>query len=99
MLPPLARLDVPLEAVAQVVQELGDDGVTDLVAQGLNRHSQRADTLARPDSGSAAAVGCTNASRSRNKVVSIAVVRFRPPTLRVRSGGSWVLASSSRSPR
>jgi hypothetical protein len=32
MLPSLARLDVPQEAIAQVVQEFGDDRMTDLMA-------------------------------------------------------------------
>ena len=48
MLAPLTRLHIPLEAVAQVVEELCDPCMTDPMAEGLQGHRQRAYALARP---------------------------------------------------
>ena len=43
-----ARLRIALQAVAQAVQQFGDHGVADVMAQPLERHRQRARAQARP---------------------------------------------------
>ena len=48
MLTAFPRLDVALEGVAQLVQQLGNDGVADRMPQGLQRDRQRPGTLAGP---------------------------------------------------
>ena len=48
MLTPFARFHAALEAVPQLVQEFGDDRVTDVVSERLQRHGERADALAGP---------------------------------------------------
>src|SRR6266511_2515093 len=48
MLTAFSRLDVALERVAQLVQQVGDDGMADGVAEGLQRDGQRPGTLAGP---------------------------------------------------
>ena len=48
MLAAFPRLDVALQGVAEVVQQPGDDGVADRVAEGLQRSRQRPGTFAGP---------------------------------------------------
>ena len=48
MLAPLARLDVPLQAIAEAVQQLRDHRVTDAVAQAVEGDGQRTRTQAGP---------------------------------------------------
>ena len=48
MLTAFSRLDVALEGVAQLVQQVGDDGMADGVTEGLQRDGQRPGTLAGP---------------------------------------------------
>ena len=48
MLTAFSCLDVALEGVAQLVQQVGDHGMTDGVAEGLQRDGQRPGTLAGP---------------------------------------------------
>ena len=51
MLPAFARLDVALQAVAEIVQEGGDDHMTHVMAECFQRHGQRPRAQARPAQG------------------------------------------------
>jgi hypothetical protein len=103
MLAAFPRLDVALQRVAQRVQQLGTTvwltewprscSATASVRVLLHDHRSG-------EPGSPAAVGSTNASRTRSRVASRAVAGFRPPPgLRLRPGGSNVSAFSTRKPR
>ena len=79
-----ARFDVPLQAVAETVQQLGDHGVAHGVAERLQRDATANVRVLRQvqrsgESGSPGAVGSTSASRSRSNVGLVRRRSLAPP--------------------
>ena len=87
MLASLARLDVALQAIAQTLEQFGDQGVTHVMAQPLERRRQRARAQARPAQGRVRIAG----RRRFDQRVQI------PQQRRIEIGGP--LAASARLPR
>ena len=98
-----AGLDVALQAIAQAVQQLGDHGVADVVAQAVERHGQGAGAQARPAQRRVRIAGRRRLDQGiqvPSKVGSRSVARFRPPpALRVRVATSASPDAKSRRPR
>jgi hypothetical protein len=103
MLPAFAGLDVALQRVTQPVQQIGDDGMADGVAECLQRDRQRPDTLATPPQRRVGVAGRRRLHQRIEVAQQIGIERGGgfPATAwpAVRLGGNEWCASSSRKPR
>jgi hypothetical protein len=98
MLTAFPRLDVALEGVAQLVQQFGDDGMADRVAQGLERGRQCPGTFAGPSQRRSPDRRAPSA-RPSHRDHAAASHRARWPVSDRRPAGGCALAAGPSPPR